>query len=233
MEQNGESHAKQRVADSFIIKKTHLMTKKVALFALAAILSSFSLMAQSQSKLFVEGNYGAMLLTRNLSVFDKSMTSTHCEAGEFAIAYEVSDSGALGLKLFSSGYETPAFSESVYFGFAGLMARIIRPIHINGEVVLKPFFEGTFGCTFLTDMFDLDDVSYKAKRYGFGMDAVIGVSVPISKYLEISLKCGELISFIGKPKVDVDVPAKHYELGEQMIMSPYIMGTIAINFLGL
>ncbi|MBR0073974.1 MAG: hypothetical protein IJP95_09075 [Bacteroidales bacterium] len=59
------------------------------------------------------------------------------------------------------------------------------------------------------------------------------MSVPLTKYLEISLKCGELISWVSNPQVDVDVPAKHYELAEQMIMSPYIMGTIAINFLGL
>lgn len=208
------------------------MSKKILLFACAAFISVFSAKAQNSSKLFLEGNYGAMLFSQNLSVFDNTFATSRHTCSELAIAYEMSDSSTLGLKLLSSGYELHENSELIGMNYLGLMARFIRPIHLNGELVIKPFLEASLGCTFLTDNFEIDAEKYRTKRYGYGFEAAIGFKVPINKFFEVGMKCGEFVSFPSSPKVDVDVPAKDYKLGEQMILAPRIMGTLAINLFG-
>lgn len=208
------------------------MSKKILLLACATIICVFSLRAQSSSKLYLELNYGAILFSQNLSVFDNSFTTSRYTSNELAIAYGMSDSSAIGIKLLTSGYELPENSELIGLNFVGLMARINRPIHLNGELVIKPFLEASLGCTFLTDNFSIDAEKYETKRYGYGFEVAVGFNVPLTKFLEIGMKCGEFVSFLGSPKVDVDVPAKDYKFGEQMILAPRIMGTISINLFG-
>ena len=201
------------------------MTKKIALFALVAILTTASLKAQ----LSIEWGIGPQSNYQNISVFDKSRVTTHSFSGELALKYQFHDKFACGLEMLMGAYDIPATSESVGSTFVGVNFSRIRPLRITDDIIIYLYRDLSPGCTFFYDAFDFDGQSYKTNRYGFGVDYCVGLSIPIYEKWEIGAKCGLFGSFISKPKIDMDVPAKDYKTGEQMMIATRFALTLKLK----
>ena len=201
------------------------MTKKIALFALVAILTTASLKAQFS----IEWGIGPQSNHQNNSLFDKSRVTTHSLSSEMALKYEFHDKFACGLEMLVGSYDIPATSESLALTFVGVNCHWIRPLHITDDIILDLYGELSPGCTFFYDAFDFDGQSYKTNRLGFGIDYCVGLSIPLYKDWEIGAKCGLFMSSLSKPKIDLDVPAKDYKAGEQMVAATRFVVTLKLK----
>lgn len=199
------------------------MTKKIALFALVAILTTASLKAQ----LFLEFGMGPQSNHQNLSLFDNGHITTHSLNAELVLDYQLHEKFAFGLEMLASTYLVPATAESLGTAFVGINTRWIRPLRFTDDIIINLYSELSPGCLFLTDKFDFEGQSYKSERWGIGIDYGLGLSIPFYNDWELGVRCGLLVSYLSKPKIDLNVPAKDYKAGEQMLAATRFVVTIS------
>ena len=172
---------------------------------------------------------GHLASWQQLSMFGSGLSDNRCAVVEFSFMYNINDTLGLGVEYLNYGMNVAAYSEVITANFVALQMRVARPLQFTNDITVNLMFDAAFGCTFLTNEFDYDEVVYKTDRRGFGMDFSMGFTVPVFKMVSVGMKCGYYLSFLNKPNVNETIPTSLLDFENQMITSTYVMGTLAIR----